>query len=74
MYGAAIGELRDLFAATEAICNNYSFIFSTFDGGHQDAVGERGGNGVFLLLKTEGTGHAAAAGVEQLDLSAGRAE
>ena len=74
MDGAAIGELGDLFAATEAICNNDCFLFGGFDGRHQDAVGERGGNGVFLLLKTEGTGHAAAAGIEQFDLSAGCAE
>ena len=74
MYGAAIGELRDLFAAAEAICNNDCFLFGAFDSGHQNAIGEGSGNGVFLLLKTEGTGHAAAAGVEQLDLSAGCAQ
>ena len=74
MDGTAIGELRDLFAATEAICNNDCFLLGAFDGRHQDAIGERGGNGVFFLLKTEGASHAAAAGVEQLDLRAGRAE
>lgn len=34
MNGAPVGELRDLLAAAEAICNNDCFFFGALDGGH----------------------------------------
>ena len=40
MDGVAVGQLRDLLAATEAICNNDCFLIGRFNGGHQYAIGE----------------------------------
>jgi len=74
VHGAARGVLRDLLAATEAIGDEESVGRGAADGGQQDAFTEDLRDLEFFALEAERPGHAAAAGVEQFDLSAGAAQ
>ncbi|MGB9145410.1 MAG: hypothetical protein WCC14_06295, partial [Acidobacteriaceae bacterium] len=74
MNGAARGVLRDLLAATEAIGDEEGFGRGVADRGQKDALAEDLRDLEFFALEAERPGHAAAAGVEQFDLSAGAAQ
>jgi hypothetical protein len=65
------GELPDLLAAGEAVGDHARLIRSGADFGQQAALGAPPGDFEMLAaLEAEGAGHAAAAGVEDLDLEA----
>ena len=73
MLGTGGGVLRDLLLTTEAITDEDG-IFIVANSGKENAFAEGLGDLVFVLLEAEGTSHAAAAGVEELDLGPGGAE
>jgi len=72
--GAAAGVLRDLLAAAEAIGNEDGLGRSGADGGQENAFAESLGDFKLVAFEAEGAGHAAAAGVEQIDVGAGAPE
>lgn len=63
MHSIAPCKLCYLFAATEAIGGYDGIAGGPLDGWYQHPIGQRFGNPVFVLLKTEWTRHAAAAGI-----------
>ena len=65
--------MRDLLAATEAVADDDGF-FVVADCREQDALAKGLGDFVFVVFEAEGTGHAATAGVEELDVGAGGVE
>ena len=72
--GAAAGVLRDLLAATEPVSDEDGLGRGGADGGQQNAFAEGLGDFKFVMLEAEGAIHAAAAGVEQVNVGAGAAE
>ena len=70
VFGAGVGVLGDLFAAAEAVADDDGFGVVA-DGGKEDAVGQLLRKVEFFFFEAEGAGHAAAAGVEELDVGAG---
>ena len=73
VFGLGVGVLGDLFAAAEAVGDDDG-LFIIADGREQDALAEGLGDFVFVVLEAEGAGHAAAAGVEEVDVGAGGVE
>ena len=73
VFGVGRSVLGDLFGATEAVGDD-GRLRVIADGGQQDSVSERLRNLIFVFFEAEGPGHAAAAGVEQLDVGSSKAE
>ena len=67
MHGVFVTELADLFAATEAVSDKDGGGVSGFDGGDEIEVRNCTGDLVLVRFKAEGTGHAAAGGVDGID-------
>ena len=74
MKSAAGRVLGDLLLATEAVGDEDVAGCGGSDGGKQDAFGQGLGDGKLFLFKAEGSGHAAASGVEKGDLGTGTLE
>jgi len=74
MEGAAGRILGDLFAAAEAVRDEDVAGCSGSDSREQDALGQSLGDGEFLFLEAEGSGHATASGVEEGDAGSGAFE
>jgi hypothetical protein len=72
--GAAAGVLRDLLAATEPVSDEDGLRGGGADGGQQYAFAEGLGDCEFVVFEAERASHAAAAGVEQIDVGTGAAE
>ena len=64
----AVGGLRDLFAATEAVGDDDRVARRFAHGGKEDAFADAHRQLVFLFLESERAGHAAAAGVGMIDV------
>ena len=62
---------RDLLAATEAVGDDDRLGTGGLDGGEQTVVGDGSGDFELVGLEAEGSGHAAAAGLDGLDLGSG---
>ncbi len=73
MFGVGRGVLGDLFGAAEAVGEDGSLRIVS-DGRQEDAVGEGLGDFVFVFFKAEWAGHAAATGVQELNVRSGEAE
>lgn len=74
MKGAAGRVLGDLFATAEAVRDEDVAGCSGSDSREQDALGQSLGDGEFLFLEAEGSGHATASGVEDGDAGSGAFE
>ena len=72
--GGTAGELGDLLPATEAVGGDDGRGAGGGDGGKEALAGNGFGDFEFTGLETEGPGHAAAAGLDELDLGAGLTE
>lgn len=71
---APIRELRNLLAATEAVSHDDGHLIGGFNRWKQPVVGDDLRDLELIGLKAEGTGHAAAAGLDGLNRGAGLAE
>src|SRR5882724_778785 len=74
MLGAATGQVLDLLPARDAGRDDLGFRGGGLHGGRQASIAERDRDVVVLALEAERAGHAAAAGVDLLDLEARPAE
>ena len=74
VHGAPAGALRDLLTATEAIRHDKCAMIRSAHGGQQYALSQSLRDAVFVALEAERAGHAAAAGLNGLNDSAGVAE
>ena len=74
VHGAASGSLKYLFPAAEAVGYEDGFRRGGADGGQEDALGDDLGDCEFFALEAKGSGHTAAAGVEEFNFGAGAAE
>lgn len=70
MHGFRRGVLRNLLLTTKAIADDDGFLVAA-NGGKEHALAERLGDFVLVGLEAEGTGHAAAAGVQKLNIGSG---
>jgi hypothetical protein len=74
MEGVARGVLTDLLAATEAVGYEDGLRIGLAYGGQEDAIGEDLRDFELFALEAERASHAAAAGVEMVDVGSGAAE
>ena len=72
--GLAGGQLRDLFAATEAVGEDDGGGVGGLNGGQQTLVGNGFGDFKFAGFEAEGASHSATPGLDGLDCGAGFAE
>lgn len=69
-----VSEVADLLAATESVGDDDREWGGGFDCGEKVEPGDGFGELKFAFLKAEGASHAAAGGLDELDVSAGLAE
>lgn len=69
-----VTELGDLLAAAETVGDDESVGIGRLDGGQQTVVGDGFGDFVLVALEAEGSGHAAAAGLNGFDDGTGVAQ
>src|SRR5271170_3918374 len=70
MEGLAVGQLRNLLAATEAVGNDDGGWPGGLDGGEQALVGDDLRDFKFAGFEAEGAGHSTATGLDWLDRGA----
>jgi hypothetical protein len=70
----AVSEVADLLAAAESVGDDDGERPSALDCGEEIEIGDGFGEFEFVFLEAKGAGHAAAGGVDELDLSASLAE
>src|SRR5271157_3329013 len=68
MQGVAVGALRDLLAAAEAVGNDKPVGGRFADGGQEFELADGGGDVVLVVMEAEGTSHAAASGGGRLEV------
>jgi len=74
MHGFGGGVLSYLLGAAEAVGDEDRVCSFVADGGEEDALAQFLREVVFVFFEAEGTGHAAAAGVEKFHFGSGEAE